>query len=294
MRGGGGPRLLLRAQPPAALCQPAAGRALRGADAGSPAGARGGIRPARPRQHVTRRSACGRLRCGPVGRAGRTRVARVRARGHCRQLRLLAKLQARFHPHPLPGLASWLVAGAGPLVSTWRNKNRRDDLEERLRALAGAGQLGPDAGIDRRSWRASPRRSGGGAGRPGAGADRRGAAPPRDRRGRAGRARPQARPGDRRRRWASRRSSPCSASRRWADPVAKAGPKRSRMRLDPGTRRSAVPCFGSGPAMRGAGGSRHADRLAARRPAAGPALLALMLDRAPAATHRRGPCCYSG
>jgi eukaryotic-like serine/threonine-protein kinase len=59
------------------------------------------------------------------------------------QLRLLTKLQARFHPHPLPGVAAWLAAGAGVLVSTWRNKNRRDDLEERLRVLAGAGQLGP-------------------------------------------------------------------------------------------------------------------------------------------------------
>ncbi len=59
------------------------------------------------------------------------------------QLRLLTKLQARFHPHPLPGVAGWLVTGAGVLVSSWRNKNRRDDLAERLRSLAAAGQLAP-------------------------------------------------------------------------------------------------------------------------------------------------------
>lgn len=63
--------------------------------------------------------------------------------GVAAQLRLLAKLQGRFHPHPLPGVAAWLVSASGVLVSTWRNKSRRDDLQERLRELAMAGQLAP-------------------------------------------------------------------------------------------------------------------------------------------------------
>ena len=63
--------------------------------------------------------------------------------GVAAQLRLLTKLQARFHPHPLPGVAAWLVSASGVLVSTWRNKRRRDDLQERLAGLAAAGQLAP-------------------------------------------------------------------------------------------------------------------------------------------------------
>ena len=59
------------------------------------------------------------------------------------QLRLLTKLQGRFHPHPLPGLAAWLVSTSDLLVSTWRNRSRRDELRERLRGLATAGQLAP-------------------------------------------------------------------------------------------------------------------------------------------------------
>jgi hypothetical protein len=59
------------------------------------------------------------------------------------QLRLLAKLQGRFHPHPLPGVAAWLVSASDVLVSTWRNKSRRGELQERLRGLATAGQLAP-------------------------------------------------------------------------------------------------------------------------------------------------------
>jgi hypothetical protein len=63
--------------------------------------------------------------------------------GRLAQLRLLAQLQVRLSPRPLPGLAAWLVARAGPALSAWRNRERRSALEERLRVLAKAGYLAP-------------------------------------------------------------------------------------------------------------------------------------------------------
>ncbi len=59
------------------------------------------------------------------------------------QLRALAQLQARLHPRPLPALAAWLAARAGPVLATWHNRKRRGGLEERLRGLTEAGFLGP-------------------------------------------------------------------------------------------------------------------------------------------------------
>jgi eukaryotic-like serine/threonine-protein kinase len=57
------------------------------------------------------------------------------------QLRLLAQLQLRHYPRPLPGLAGWLVDQAGPLLATWSNRQRRAAIAEQLRALVPAGQL---------------------------------------------------------------------------------------------------------------------------------------------------------
>lgn len=59
------------------------------------------------------------------------------------QLRVLAQLQSRLHPRPLPGVAAWLAARAGPVLATWRNRERRAAVEERLRALTQAGYLAP-------------------------------------------------------------------------------------------------------------------------------------------------------
>jgi len=57
------------------------------------------------------------------------------------QLRVLAHLQSRFHPQPLPALAAWLAAQAGPVLATWHNRERRAGVEARLRTLAAAGNL---------------------------------------------------------------------------------------------------------------------------------------------------------
>lgn len=61
--------------------------------------------------------------------------------GAASQLRLLARLQARVHPAPLPGLAAWLAAQAEPLLASWRNRNRRAVMQERLQSLAVSGRL---------------------------------------------------------------------------------------------------------------------------------------------------------
>ena len=62
---------------------------------------------------------------------------------HVPELRLLAQLQLRFHPRPLPALAASVAAAAGPMVALWNNRPRRRELTERLKALAEAGQLLP-------------------------------------------------------------------------------------------------------------------------------------------------------
>lgn len=59
------------------------------------------------------------------------------------QLRLLARLQARFHPGPLPGITKWLAGHAGALLASWHNKPRRQRLEAELHLRAETGQLGP-------------------------------------------------------------------------------------------------------------------------------------------------------
>ena len=57
------------------------------------------------------------------------------------RLRLLAALQARYHPAPLPALAKWLVAGAEPLIAQWRNRAKRESIAAELNAVAEHGQI---------------------------------------------------------------------------------------------------------------------------------------------------------
>jgi len=59
------------------------------------------------------------------------------------ELRLLAELQVRYHPRPLPALAAWIAGAAAPMLALWMNRPRRRELTERLKALAAAGQLLP-------------------------------------------------------------------------------------------------------------------------------------------------------
>jgi hypothetical protein len=57
------------------------------------------------------------------------------------QLRLLAQLQARFHPRPLPALGAWIAERVDALVEVWHSRPRRAALRPRVRDLAVAGQL---------------------------------------------------------------------------------------------------------------------------------------------------------
>jgi len=59
------------------------------------------------------------------------------------ELRLLAQLQVRYHPRPLPSLAAWIAGAAAPMVALWNNRPRRQELADRMRALAPAGMLLP-------------------------------------------------------------------------------------------------------------------------------------------------------
>jgi hypothetical protein len=58
-------------------------------------------------------------------------------------LRLLAGLQARCFPRPLPGLAAWVAARGGPLVMLWHNRPWREEVAARMNQLASAGFLAP-------------------------------------------------------------------------------------------------------------------------------------------------------
>jgi eukaryotic-like serine/threonine-protein kinase len=59
------------------------------------------------------------------------------------QLRALAHLQSRFQIRPVPALAAWLAAQAAPVLATWRNRERRTAIAERIQALVDAGYLAP-------------------------------------------------------------------------------------------------------------------------------------------------------
>ena len=57
------------------------------------------------------------------------------------QLRQLTQLQSRVQALKLPALAGWILARAGPALDTWRNRERRTAIAERLAAIAATGQL---------------------------------------------------------------------------------------------------------------------------------------------------------
>jgi eukaryotic-like serine/threonine-protein kinase len=59
------------------------------------------------------------------------------------RLRLLAQLQVRFHPKPLPKLAAWVAELCRPLITSWHNRTHRTTLERKLRELVEAGLLPP-------------------------------------------------------------------------------------------------------------------------------------------------------
>ena len=58
-------------------------------------------------------------------------------------LRILAQLQARFMPHPLPALAQWTVAQSEQATAAWQNREQRAALRERLLNLAAEGYFAP-------------------------------------------------------------------------------------------------------------------------------------------------------
>jgi hypothetical protein len=57
------------------------------------------------------------------------------------QLRLLAMLQLRLPGRKLPALSSWLAEQARPALGMWRNRPRRERIEQALKELTSAGQL---------------------------------------------------------------------------------------------------------------------------------------------------------
>ena len=57
------------------------------------------------------------------------------------QLRLLAQLQSRYHPKPLPALGGWVTERAEALLAGWHSRPRRMLLQPKLRELATSGEL---------------------------------------------------------------------------------------------------------------------------------------------------------
>ena len=59
------------------------------------------------------------------------------------QLRLLARLQERTYPEPLPALTAWMTEAVGSTTAGFYSQGRRTQLAERLAELGKAGQLPP-------------------------------------------------------------------------------------------------------------------------------------------------------
>ena len=59
------------------------------------------------------------------------------------EIRLLAQLQMRFLPQPLPALAGLVAGKAGKLIDGWHSRAHRTHLAERLRIIAQSGMLAP-------------------------------------------------------------------------------------------------------------------------------------------------------
>ncbi len=57
------------------------------------------------------------------------------------QLRLLAQLQSRYHPKPLPALGAWVTERTDVLLAGWHSRPRRMLLQPKLRELATSGAL---------------------------------------------------------------------------------------------------------------------------------------------------------
>jgi hypothetical protein len=57
------------------------------------------------------------------------------------ELALLRDLQVRYHPEPLPNLTKWVANRLRPDLARWRNKARRQGMEDRMQALTQAGLL---------------------------------------------------------------------------------------------------------------------------------------------------------
>ncbi len=62
-------------------------------------------------------------------------------------LRLFGRLQASFHPAPLPGLAGWLLSSGFARLDDWRNKKTRATLNDALDDAARRGQISAMAGL---------------------------------------------------------------------------------------------------------------------------------------------------
>ncbi len=58
-------------------------------------------------------------------------------------LRILARLQARYGPKPMPALARWAVTQSESLTAEWNNRDRRTALRARLHTLAEEGLFAP-------------------------------------------------------------------------------------------------------------------------------------------------------
>lgn len=63
------------------------------------------------------------------------------------QLRLVARLQERTHPEPLPALAGWMADIVAPTTVSFHSQGRRTRLAERLAELGRGGQLPPLAAL---------------------------------------------------------------------------------------------------------------------------------------------------
>jgi hypothetical protein len=57
-------------------------------------------------------------------------------------LRLFGRLEKRFQPGKLPGLAGWLLSSGFATLEDWRSHKRREALEETLKRAAEAGNIG--------------------------------------------------------------------------------------------------------------------------------------------------------
>ncbi|MDE2007522.1 MAG: hypothetical protein KGI51_13210, partial [Rhodospirillales bacterium] len=63
--------------------------------------------------------------------------------GAIQQMEILARLQARYHPAPLPALSRWLARAAAPLAAQWHHRARREAIGRDLAARAEAGMIAP-------------------------------------------------------------------------------------------------------------------------------------------------------